>query len=335
MAPLPNARVNVGKRRARLGLALPLLLTACSGAASSELFAGPLGGGSSTSATGGGAASGGASTPPPPASKDAGAADASQPSPPPQAPAPSDDAGVGPVQSPADAGVDASVVEVDSGNTSANCPLAGESAAVIDDGSGPGPNASIVPQCGRNGTWYVFNDGASKQSPAADSAFGPFLTASPPNQVAGYVRTFGTLSVARTGTTAVPHWGAGIGFDLDDSGNATLPYDLKSGGYQGFSFWIRTDATNQVPSIVFAVPTAQTAAYVSGAYHETTFAAPAAGVWTKVTVPFASLLQPTWTVAAQRVAFDASAVETLQWSFDPGATQALGFDVSIGDVELY
>jgi hypothetical protein len=327
-----KTRAKVGKRRAWFIFAPTFLLLACSGAAPSDLFAGSLGTTSPTSASSGGAATGGSA---PSSAHDAGSVDASAPvsSPPPETP--SDDAGpVAPPQLPV---ADAAPApgDADAGATEAVCPLAGEAATMIDDGSWPGPNASILPQCGRTGSWYVFNDGASKQSPSEAGAFGPFLTASPPNQVTGYVRTFGTLSEARTGTTAAPHWGAGIGFDLDDAGNATLPYDLKSSAYQGFSFWVRTGTTNQVASIVFAVPTAQTASYVSGAYHETTFAAPAAGVWTKVTVPFSTLLQPSWTVAAERVAFDTSAVETLQWNFDPGAAQALGFDVSIGDVELW
>ncbi len=67
----------------------------------------------------------------------------------------------------------------------AACPLSGESASTIDDGSGTATNAAILPQCGRNGDWYVVNDGVSTQFPAAGSAFGPFLMDSPPSTAKG------------------------------------------------------------------------------------------------------------------------------------------------------
>jgi hypothetical protein len=113
------------------------------------------------------------------------------------------------------------------------------------------------------------------------------------------------------------------------------PYDLRSPGYQGFSFWLRTGTNNQLPSIVLQVITSQTASFADGAYHGFSSPAPAAGTWTKVSVPFTKLTQPSWTPAAERVAFDPAEVETVQWSLNSGAQQALGFDVEIGGVELW
>jgi hypothetical protein len=225
-------------------------------------------------------------------------------------------------------------VDVDaSGGT---CPLAGKSAATIDDGSWPAANAAILEQCGRTGAWYTFNDGDSKQSPSSAGPFGPFLTAGPPGGVTGYVRTFGTLSAAATGTASKPHWGAGFGFDLADAADGTArPYDLKSSGYQGFSFWLRTGTENQLPAILFQVVTSETVGFNDGAYHSFTSPSPAPGAWTKVTVPFTKLAQPAWTAPAERVAFDPAAVETLQWSFNSAPQQTLGFDVQIAGVELF
>jgi hypothetical protein len=200
----------------------------------------------------------------------------------------------------------------------------------------PGPNAGIVQQCGRIGNWYTFNDGDSKQSPSATGPFGPFLTAAPPSGVSGYVRTWGTLSSAATGTPGKPHWGAGFGFDLADAADGTaLPYDLKLLGYQGFSFWVRTETGNQLPTIVFQVITSETTTLADGAYPSFTLPSPAPGAWTKVIVPFTKLAQPVWTPPTERSAFDAATVETLQWSFNAGAQQEFGFDVEIGDVELF
>ncbi len=206
---------------------------------------------------------------------------------------------------------------------------------MIDDGSWPSPNATILPQCGRAGDWFVFNDGVSTQTPAAGAPFGPFLTATPPNQVTGYVRTRGTLSVAATATAAQPHWGGGLGFDLHAENGAAVPYDVGSLGDHGFSFWVRVTAKNKIPSVHFYVQTAQTAGYADGAYYGYVFDVPPRGAWTKVSVAFTALVQPSWTPPAEHVPFDPTAVTGLQWSFESGAKQALAFDVAIGDVELW
>ena len=216
------------------------------------------------------------------------------------------------------------------------CPIAGEEPNVIDDGSWPGQNATIVPQCGRSGGWFAINDGASGQVPAANAPFGPFLTDTPPNGAKGYVRTWGTLSLTSTETKAQPHWGAEIGFDLDDDATGNpQPYDLRAASYSGISFWVRIGPGNQVTPLWFDVPNQATSALSDGAYHSYSFPAPSEGVWTKVTVPFTSLVQPSWTPASERYAFDPTTAETIQWNFDSAAAQALDFDVAIGDVELW
>jgi hypothetical protein len=215
------------------------------------------------------------------------------------------------------------------------CPLQGKSASMVDDGSWPSPNASILPQCGRFGSWRVANDGASVQTPLAGAPFGPFLTETPPSGVVGYVRTWGTLSGTTTGVTTQPHWGALIGFDLSSSTGTAEPYDLQSAGYQGFSFWVRIGTTNQLASIVFDVPTSQTVHDSDGAFHSFTFTPPGPGAWTKISVPFTSLAQPWWTPANEIVAFDPSSAISVDWNFDSISTPGLIFDISIGDIELW
>jgi hypothetical protein len=181
----------------------------------------------------------------------------------------------------------------------------------------------------------VANDGVSAQTPLAVAPFGAFLTDTPPNGVAGYVRTWGNLSGTTTGTSAQPHWGALIGFDLDSLTGTAQPYDLQATGYHGFSFWIRIGATNQLSSIVFDVPTSETVQDSDGAFHGFTFTAPGPGAWTKISVPFTSLAQPTWTPASEIVAFDSSSAISVDWNFDSLTTPGLIFDVAIGDVELW
>jgi hypothetical protein len=223
----------------------------------------------------------------------------------------------------------------DAAPSTATCPIAGESANVIDDGSSAGSDAQILSQCGRGGPWYSFNDGASTQSPSPSGSFGPFLTTNPPAQAHGYVRTWGTLSVGVTGFPGQSHWGAGIGFDINSASGTSDPYDATAGGYQGLSFWILAGSANKVTTLQFLVPTSETAAYTDGAYHAFTVNVPAPGAWTKVTIAFTSLAQPPWTVVNERVPFDASAIVTLQWNLSPADRQALPFEVSIGDVELW
>jgi hypothetical protein len=301
-----------------------LLLSACSGASSSELFTsgdGPLRPTGAPTQAASPAADAGAKN---------GGGDASLPAP---GPAPSVDAAVS--QLPPEAATPSSD---DSGSGLPGpeaCPLFGEAMTTIDDGSSAGADASILPQCGRGGDWYVFNDGAATQLPAASGDFGPFLTDSPPNLASGYVRTSGMLQAEATGTPAAPHWGAGFGFDIDSGSGVSIPYDVTPYHYLGVSFWVRTGQANQVGEITFSVPTRETQGYADGAFHELSFPAPVPAIWTKVTVPFASLTQPPSTPAPERVPFDPGALVTLQWNFRPAAQMALTFDVAIGDVEFW
>jgi len=230
---------------------------------------------------------------------------------------------------------DASNAASDAGAPAVPGPLPGKAASMVDDGSWPSPNASILPQCGRSGSWRVANDGASAQTPLEGVPFGAFLTDTPPNGVTGYVRTWGSLSGTTTGTSAQPHWGADVGFDLDTAAGTAQPYDLQATGYQGLSFWVRIGATNQLSAIVFDVPTSQTVHDTDGAFHGYTFTAPGPGTWTQISVPFTSLVQPLWTPPSEIVPFDPSSAISVEWNFDSLTTPGLIFDVAIGDVELW
>jgi hypothetical protein len=315
----------------RIGVLAFALLPACSGAPSSGLFGLPpdlqsgTAQGSGTSSTQQSAATGNDS------GTGVAAADAST------SPDPSDDAGDAATTVLPDAGDDGDLWDAgsDAGASAAVCPLPGKAASMIDDGSWPSPNASILPQCGRSGSWRVANDGVSAQTPLEGAPFGAFLTDTPPNGVTGYVRTWGSLSGTTTGTSAQPHWGALIGFDLDALTGTPQPYDLQATGYQGFSFWMRIGATNQLSSIVFDVPTSDTVNDSDGAFHAFTFTPPGPGAWAKISVPFTGLAQPWWTPANEIVAFDPSSAISVEWNFDSITTPGLIFDVSIGDVELW
>jgi hypothetical protein len=86
---------------------------------------------------------------------------------------------------------------------------------------------------------------------------------------------------------------------------------------------------------VFDVPTSETVQDSDGAFHSFTFTAPQPEAWTQISVPFASLVQPSWTPTTEVVAFDPSSAISVEWNFDSIASPGLIFDVSIGDVELW
>ena len=146
---------------------VPLALIACSGSDPSELFLSPS---NATMEPSSAAPTTDAGIPGTPGSADSGVVDASSP-PSSLDSGPAVDASGWAADAP-DSGLPVDQPN-DSGPAPTVCPLAGEAVTTIDDGSWPGANASILPQCGRTGAWYVFNDGASDQSPNAAGPFGP------------------------------------------------------------------------------------------------------------------------------------------------------------------
>jgi hypothetical protein len=95
----------------------------------------------------------------------------------------------------------------------------------------------LIPRVnGRDGEWYVFNDGTDGgiETPASGSSF-PDFAISPPRGSSMYaVRMYGS------GFTG---WGAGVGFNINSptigpNGGKRLTYDASP--YRGFMFYART-----------------------------------------------------------------------------------------------
>ena len=296
-------------RRALAGVALPLALTACSGAATSDLFTTP----PASTATG-------QSSPPQTidageaAAPDSGARPSIPPPPPPDdagpgAPPPTPDSGPPPVDQPNDAAPSGSRV-----------PARGRPRRQIDDGSWPGDNASIPSRsAGASGAGDVFNDGASVQSPAAAGPFGPFLTQKPPNGTAGYVRTVGP-SLSESSAWDIDRASLGSGasdFDLDESPmrNSGSRVRRQCRGLRGILFLGPHGRHEQDP-----VDSVQRSDDRDGVAPRRRIprsvpvpAPEAAGTWTKVSVvAFTSLTQPSWTLPSEELPFDVTSVLTLR-----------------------
>ena len=207
------------------------------------------------------------------------------------------------------------------------CPVAGETATMIDDGSTTTASASIITQCGRLGGWYTFTDPTSTQIPAAGDPV-PRSTATPPNSVTGYIETTGSLSNQQ-------YYGAGLGFDFDAASGTPAGYDVTPYSYTGISFWLRVAETPaDQPTILFQVLDVSTAARNNGEYYfQAQLQPPPAGVWTQYTFAWGDLTQDIET----EISLNLASLTALQWQLNgtaPGTDIAQPFDVSVGDVEF-
>jgi hypothetical protein len=210
----------------------------------------------------------------------------------------------------------------------AYCPLPGKATATIDDGSEPGPAASILAECGRAGAWYTDHDPTSSQTPD-DGLPVPLSTANPPPGASGYVETYGVLS--NSGLSGP--YGASISFDLARSSGVSQDYDALSRGYSGITFWVRiTQPVNVQPYILLQVLDAQTAPTNNGEFfHQYQLPTPQPNTWTQFSVPWSQLHQTMMTEAS----LDLTTLRTVSWQFNetsPGSNTPQPFDVSIGGV---
>src|SRR5690606_1927607 len=95
----------------------------------------------------------------------------------------------------------------------------------LDDG-----DASIAEVGGRIGAWYTYNDETTggEQAPPSDSDFAP--SAGGPTD-SGFM--------ARTTGSGFTEWGAGMGFDLNNPGDAKGTWDASA--FTGVAFKARGD----------------------------------------------------------------------------------------------
>jgi hypothetical protein len=184
-----------------------------------------------------------------------------------------------------------------------------------------GGTPSILMQGGRVGTWYTYNDGSATgtQTPAMSTACDPVVIA---GGYCGFTRAQNTFG---SGFTT---WGAGIGFDLDNTGvGSRKPYNASA--FTGIAFLAH--GSNQVRFNVTesaTIPTAQGGTCTTNCSdaHGTEISLTAA--WVQYVVPFSTLAQVGW---GTKAAFDPATILSVQFQ----VVQNTSFDFYIGDIGFY
>jgi len=176
----------------------------------------------------------------------------------------------------------------------------------------------------RAGYWYAFHDdtaggvmvpGGSQLPPTAldpargDSEFGVFASA------AGF-------------TT----WGAGIGVDLNNSGEKE-PYDASA--YDGIVFWAKGSTTGTPVELRVPIPATAppgeggscTAASGCSGYHRYTLGE-LDDEWQQISIHFCQLIQPSWALEAE---FDSSQILSIQFQ----GTETSDFEIWVDDLSFF
>jgi hypothetical protein len=218
-----------------------------------------------------------------------------------------------------------------SGGTSGSggAPDSGSNLDLIDDLE---DNDSAIRQiAGRQGSWYVFNDGQGTQTPAL-GAFTPFTGGAQSSRYATH--TWGQ---------GFSDWGAGIAVDLNNPGDQ--PQDPRRGTYdvsswQGFSFQAKGTGAVRFMVITRAVADAVDHGTCEPEPDRPCFDAHGARTWltadwTQQRIRFSDLAQEGWGVSAS---FDAAQVLGVSFQHPEGAdvtNKAAPFDFWIDDLALF
>jgi len=186
----------------------------------------------------------------------------------------------------------------------------------------------IRPIGSRMGYWFTYNDGTATQMPS-----GAKFT-----QSAGAGASTASTKFAETSGPAFTSWGAGIGFDFNNSASKSCAYDASA--YSGIKFWAKGNvairATVKIPGTTAKKANgsdagscvATTTAMCDDHYGLTT--ATLTPAWKQFTLDFAAttFAQEGW---GTKVAFDPKSVIAMQFQ----VAKALPFDFSIDDVTFY
>jgi hypothetical protein len=179
---------------------------------------------------------------------------------------------------------------------------------------------SIIMKNNRVGAWYTYNDKTTggTQTPTAGMTFAVDMT--------GGVN--GT-KCARTQGMGFTNWGAGMGFDLNNTGTAKGVY-MGAGAYTGIAFQSKGSKFRIKVLIPATTPTAEggTCSAATGCGDNHGKMIDATTGWTAQTVPFSALTQEGWGTAAP---FSNAGIIGIQFQVAKGET----FDFSIDDIGFY
>jgi len=201
-------------------------------------------------------------------------------------------------------------------------PAVGTIADLSIDDLEDGDNA-ILAKGSRTGYWYTYNDGTGMQKPAPDPTGAvPFLP------TAGGHSPMFAAETSGSGSTA---WGAGLGFDLNNTSKKSCVYDASA--YAGIKFWAKGNSAIRAMIKIPATtqPTSDSGACTGAAgMCEDHFGIDAKLTtdWAQYDLAFATLKQGGWGLATT---FDKAQLIALQFQVAKGAT----FDFSIDDLTFY
>jgi hypothetical protein len=178
-------------------------------------------------------------------------------------------------------------------------------------------DGSITNQGGRVGAWYTYHDATAGgvQDPEMGVSFLP--------QDCGHA----SVKCAHTSGSGFTDYGAGFGFDFNNSGSAKGIYDV--GSFTGIAFWAKGTPFRLKVLTSATVPAAEGGSCSTTKCSDNFGMAIAANAdYQQFVVPFSSLTQEGW---GDKATFDPKTVIGVQFQVKAGVT----FDISIDDVGLY
>ena len=179
----------------------------------------------------------------------------------------------------------------------------------------------------RSGFWYTYNDGTAAQIPAPDpSGAVPFKASA-----GGHSAMFS----AHTSGPAFTTWGAGMGFDFNNTSAKSCVYNASA--YTGIKFWAKGNAA--IKAMVKVPGTTQSTSdsgtcTATGMCEDHYFLQPKpilTDTWTQYTIDFSSTTtfgQEGW---GAKVAFDKANIIAVQFQVGMGVP----FDFSVDDITFY
>jgi hypothetical protein len=178
-------------------------------------------------------------------------------------------------------------------------------------------DGSIDMKGGRVGAWYTFHDATAggTQDPEMGVSFLP--------QDCGHE----SVKCAHTSGSGFKDYGAGFGFDLNNTGSAKDVYSVAS--FTGITFWAKGTPFRLNVLTSATVPPAEGGSCATTKCSDNFGTAIAATAdYKQFVVPFSSLTQEGW---GDKATWDPAKVLAVQFKFPPN----VNFDVSIDDVYLY
>lgn len=181
-------------------------------------------------------------------------------------------------------------------------------------------DAVIYEENGRIGVWYTYADTSSgTANPPPEGIFVPTSGGPGESKYSAHVKG-----------TAFTEWGAGIGFDINNSGGPTKKV-FDASDYSGIAFQVRNDV-----ALRFNIQTASVVPRDAGgsctagdscndAYG---IEVPASTNWRQMVVDFSELAQQNW---GQQASWDATEIMGFQWQVPVGQS----FEFAIDDVGFF